>query len=89
MANKVRVRVEAKRLPMNASRQERDIHIQRLLRVLKRACNEYGVQQSLKEHEFYQRPCDIRRRKKALRLMAARQEFTEKETEGYEQLPRN
>ncbi len=77
MANKVRVRVESKRLPMNASRQERDINLQRLLRIFKRQCNEYGVLQTLADHEHFQRKCDIRRRKDAMRIMAARQEFTE------------
>ena len=76
----VNVRVEAKRLPPNASRQERDVNLQRLLRIFKRMCNEAGVMHSLKEHEFFQRKCDIRRRKDSLRKMAARQEFKEKET---------
>lgn len=62
-----RVRVEAKRLPPNATRQEREKSAQQLLRVFKRACNEYGVMHMYKEHEFYIRPGDKKRRAKAAR----------------------
>lgn len=75
MANVARVRVEAKRLPHNASGKERMDNLQRLLKVFKRQCNEYGVLQSFRDHEFFQRKCDLRRRKDAMRKMAARQEF--------------
>jgi len=68
MARKANVRVEAKRLPSNASKAERDKALTTLLRILKRACNEYGVSASLKEREFFVRKCDIRRRKRQMRL---------------------
>ena len=75
MANKVNVRVEAKRLHPNASRYEREVAVTRLLRALKRQCNEVGVMQDYRDHEFFQRKCDLRRRKRQMRLIAARQEF--------------
>jgi ribosomal protein S21 len=64
------VRVEAKRLPPNASRNDRDRSLQTLLKILKRACNEYGIPNILKEKEFFQRPCDIRRRKREAKKRA-------------------
>jgi ribosomal protein S21 len=74
--NKTRVRVEAKRLPQNATRQEREYNLVKLLRIFKRACNDYGVMHSFKEHEFFVRKCDVRRRKRIAKLAASRQEFT-------------
>lgn len=81
-ASKVRVRVEAKKLPLSASRQDRERGLSQLLRIFKRKCNEYGIMHSLKEHEFFQRKCDLRRRKRDAKLAMARQEFpTDREKE--------
>jgi ribosomal protein S21 len=62
--SKVRVRVEVKKLPISVA-----------LRILKKKCTEYGIPHELKEHEFFVRKCDKRRRKRMHRLMMARQEF--------------
>lgn len=81
--NKCRVRVEMKKLPLNASRQDRERSLSILLRILKRACNDYGIPHSLKEHEFFQRKCDLRRRKKQqARLMARLGGNLENQQEG-------
>jgi ribosomal protein S21 len=66
----INVRVEARRLPLGAGRQERDKAIQSLLRALKRACNDAGVTQAYRDHEFFVRPCDIRRRKRMAKQRA-------------------
>ena len=66
----VNVRIEARRLPPNASKSERDRAVQSLLRTLKRACSEAGVTHELKEHEFFTRKCDIRRRKRVMKARA-------------------
>jgi ribosomal protein S21 len=71
---KARVRVEAKRLSPNASRQERLDSIQKLLRIFKRVCNDYGIMHAYKEHEFFVRECDKRRRKKMAKKIAILQE---------------
>lgn len=65
------VRVEARRLPPNASRQERDRSIQQLLRVFKRACNEANVMGDFKEHEHFTRPTDKKRRKRMAKVRGA------------------
>lgn len=64
------VRIEAKRLP-NATKADRDRSLAQMLRILKRACNEYGVMHSLKEHEFFIRKTDKKRRKKMLKIRGA------------------
>jgi ribosomal protein S21 len=79
---KARVRVEAKKLPPNASRQDREYQLVRLLRIFKRMCNEYGIPAAYKEHEFFVRKCDKRRRKRMAKKAAARQEGTDKIQEG-------
>jgi ribosomal protein S21 len=62
-----RVRVEAKKLPPNPTRQEREKSCIQLQRAFKRACNEYGIMHSIKEHEFFIRKTDKNRRKKMLK----------------------
>jgi ribosomal protein S21 len=70
MSSVVRVRVEAKRLPMNSTRQERERSCTSLLRAFKRACNEYGIMPTLKEHEHFVRNTDKKRRKKMMKQIA-------------------
>lgn len=65
------VRVEARRLPPNASKAERDKSLSQLLRIFKRACNEYGIMHELKERESFVRKTDIKRRKKQARIRAS------------------
>lgn len=62
-----RVRVEAKRLPPNPTRQERERSCVQLLRSFKRACNEYGIMHSVREHEFFIRKTDKKRHKKMIK----------------------
>lgn len=71
MARKPNVRIEAKRLSPNASRAERDRSLTTLLRIFKRACNEAGIMHSLKEHEYFIRKTDIKRRKKMIKARGA------------------
>lgn len=66
------VRVEAKKFMGNASRQEQARQLVQLLRIFKRQCNEYGISHKFKEKEFFQRPCDVRRRKRLAAQMTAR-----------------
>lgn len=66
----VNVRVEARKLPPNASLNERVKAVGNLYKALKKACNEVGVMQKLKEKEFYIRKTDIRRKKEMLRKLA-------------------
>ncbi len=70
MARRANVRVEARRLPPNASRADRDRSLMQLLRIFKRACNEYGIMHELKEREYFVRKTDIKRRKKQMKIRA-------------------
>jgi len=67
----VNVRIEAKRLPLNANRSDRERSSQTLIRVFKRACNEAGIMHDFKEHEFFIRRTDKKRRKKMLKIRGA------------------
>ena len=67
----VNVRIEAKRLPPGANRGDRERSTQILLRIFKRACNEAGIMHDFKEHEFFIRPTDKRRRKRMIRARGA------------------
>lgn len=73
--SKVRVRVEAKRISLNASKQEKEQNFQRLWRAFNKACKEYGVIQEYNEREYFTRKCDIRRKKKEMRLAVTRGEI--------------
>lgn len=67
-----RVRVEARRLPMNPTRQEREKSLGILLRIFKRACNEYGIPHILKEKQSFIRKTDKNRRKRMMKKLAAK-----------------
>lgn len=71
-------------MPPNASRSERDKCLTQMLRILKRKCSDYGIPHSLKEHQFFVRACDKRRRKAERRKMAARQELPTKKPDRQE-----
>lgn len=77
--NKTRVRVEMKKLPLNASRQERERSVAILLRIFKKMCENYGIQQECREREFFQRPCDVRRRKRQQAQLMARTDGASRE----------
>lgn len=64
---KARVRVEAKRLPHNAGPDERHRNFENMLRIFRRAVNEYGVLTEAKRREYYEKPSEQRRRKRAER----------------------
>lgn len=82
---KSRVRVEAKKMPHNATRQDRERSFVQLMRIFKRKCNEYGILNSLKKYEFFERKTDVRRRKEKARQMTARQKgVPEKENSDME-----
>ena len=64
----VNCRLEAKRLPPGG---DRGRSIQIMLRIFKRMCNEAGIMHEFKEHEFFIRKTDKKRRKKMLKLRGA------------------
>lgn len=78
-----RVRVEAKRLSPNPSRQEREKSCVSLLRALKRACDDYGINHAYKEHQYFIRKTDKRRQKESLKKYAARFGWKDKEINQY------
>jgi ribosomal protein S21 len=59
-----RVRVDINDLPPVVQRSSRDKVLQALWRTFKRACQDYGIPNMLKEHEFYQSKGQKRRRRK-------------------------
>lgn len=65
--SKCRVRLEAKRFSLQSNRQ----HILIMLRTFKKMCSEY-FQRELKDREYFQRKCDIRRRKRMQKKLMAR-----------------
>jgi ribosomal protein S21 len=69
----VNVRIEAKRLPPGATKSDRDRSTQILLRIFKRACNEAGIMHDFKEHEFFIRPTDKKRRKAMIKARGAQE----------------
>ena len=73
-----RVRVEARKMYPGA----RQGSIFQLYRNFKRACEDYGIMHEFKEHQFFVRKCDKRRRKKMQKKMMARQEFKEEVPEN-------
>lgn len=75
MANKVRARVEAKSLPANATKQERDQAFKLFLSAFKKRCEDYGIKKAYKEHEFFERkPEKDRRKRKEAALRRAKEE---------------
>ena len=67
MSNAVNVRVEAK-WPPHASDSDKQRIGYGLAKTFKRVCNEAGVMHSFKEHEFYIKPSEKRRRKRKQKL---------------------
>lgn len=70
--SKVRVRVVAKRLSMNASESEKNLNFQKMMRVFHKACKTYGIIQDYKDHEFFNRKCDVERKRRLLSKAIAR-----------------
>lgn len=71
--NKVRARVELKKLPINATSTEKWKAFEKLKRDFKKAVHQARVLHDLKDHEFFVRKCDIKRRKKAMKALAIKQ----------------
>jgi ribosomal protein S21 len=70
--SKALVRVEARRLPPYATQEDRDREGRSLINRFKRVCHENNILHQIKVHEYFIRPCDKRRQKKAQRLLAIR-----------------
>ena len=60
---KANVKVEARDLPFNASREERDRNFRNLMSAFRQACNKAGIMKSIKKLEFYETPSQIKRKK--------------------------
>lgn len=74
----VNVRVEVK----SNSRSDQ----QNLMRRFKRACNEAGIMHLIKEHQYYEKPCDKRRRKRRhaqLQIKYAQQNMNKRREEDH------
>lgn len=71
---KALVRVEARRLPPYATQEDKDREGRSLINRFKRVCHENNILHQIKVHEYFIRPCDKRRQKKAQRLLAIRRQ---------------
>lgn len=78
MSNKVNVRVEAKWHP-HASESDKQRIGYSLAKAFKRACNEAGIMHAYKEHEYYVKPSEKRRRKKRQRPDAQNNKYDNEE----------
>jgi ribosomal protein S21 len=63
MANIVRVRVEANYSSYGDEREKKN-NLINLTKLFKRKCNNYGISHACKEHEFYIKPSEQRRKRK-------------------------
>lgn len=61
---KANVRVEARDLPYNPTREERDRNFRNLMSAFRQACNKAGIMKAIKKQEFYESKSQISRRKK-------------------------
>jgi len=61
---KANVRVEARDLPFNASREERERNFKGLMSTFRQACNKAGIMKQIKKKEYYESPSILARRKK-------------------------
>ena len=61
---KARVRLEVKRLPSSARKEDHMRNLTIMQRIFRRMCNDYGINQEYRDHEFFIRESDKRRRKK-------------------------
>lgn len=78
MGSAVRVRVEAKKLPFNASYQEKEKEAEQLRKRFGRACYENNILHSIKKYASFIRPCDKRRMKKHKKLLAIKKSLAPK-----------
>jgi ribosomal protein S21 len=61
---KANVKVEAKDLPYNASRDEIDRNFRNLMAAFRQQCNKAGILKEIKKREFYETPSRIARKKR-------------------------
>jgi len=60
---KANVRVEAKDIPYNASRDEVDRNFRNLMAAFRQQCNKAGILKEIKKREFYETPSRMARKK--------------------------
>ena len=60
---KANVRVEAKDLHYNASRDEVDRNFRNLMAAFRQQCNKAGILKEIKKREYYETPSKVRRKK--------------------------
>jgi ribosomal protein S21 len=60
---KANVRVEAKDISYNASRDEVDRNFRNLMAAFRQQCNKAGILKEIKKREFYETPSRVRRKK--------------------------
>ena len=60
---KANVRVEAKDLHYNASRDEVDRNFRNLMAAFRQQCNKAGILKEIKKREYYETPSRVRRKK--------------------------
>jgi len=60
----VRVRVELRELHPSAGREDRDFSFRKMHSAFKKAVTDAGVLHEYKQHEYYESPSEIKRRKK-------------------------
>jgi ribosomal protein S21 len=60
---RVNVRVEARDVHPNASKDERDRNFRNLMSSFRQACNKAGIMKEIKRLEFYETPSQLRRKK--------------------------
>jgi ribosomal protein S21 len=60
---KANVRVEAKDISYNASRDEVDRNFRNLMATFRQQCNKAGILKEIKKREFYETPSRVRRKK--------------------------
>lgn len=61
---KPNVRVEAKDLHYNASRDEIDRNFRNLMAAFRQQCNKAGILKEIKKREFYETPSQVARKKR-------------------------
>lgn len=80
MSNKTRVKVSIDDLSPSAQRQSKDKVLMILQRMFKKACQDYGLMQQIKEKEFFVGKGEKRRRKKMRAHLARLKGKTETQT---------
>lgn len=72
------VRVEAKKISHNADQYEKKKNFEQMMKAFRNAVDEYGVKQAYKDHEFYEKPSEKKRRKEKQKVRQFEYEAKEK-----------